>query len=166
MPSVASFCDWLAQTPASRLIQDVGWIIPAVQSVHILAVATVMASTVLVDLRLLGLVGVDQPLRAVAHRFLPWIWCAVLTLLVSGSLLIMGEPRRDLLNPVFIAKMILLAVTVLMTVVFQLTLERNTIAWNAARSRTAGAVAFAALSLALWMAVLVCGRWIAYVAHG
>jgi uncharacterized membrane protein len=165
MPTVASFCDWLAQTPVSLLIQTVNWIIPAVQSVHILAVATVMASTVLLDLRLLGLAGTDQPISSVARRFLPWIWCAVLVLLASGSLLVMGEPRRDLLNPVFIAKMALLATTALMTVLFQLTLSRKLVAWDAA-ARSPGPALFAVVSLALWVAVLVCGRWIAYVAHG
>jgi len=166
MPIVASFCDWLAATPASLLIQTVNWIIPAVQSVHILAVSVVMSSTVLIDLRLLRLAGADQPISAVMRHFLPWIWCAVVVLLVSGSLLIMGEPRRDLLNPVFISKMVLLAVTVLMTVVFQLTLSRNLIAWDASGGRKLVPMLFAITSLALWIAVVASGRWIAYVAHG
>jgi hypothetical protein len=166
MPTVASFCDWLAQTPASLLIQTVNWIIPAVQSVHILAVAIVMSSAVLVDLRLLGLAGTDQPISAVARRFMPWIWFAVLALLTSGTLLVIGEPRRDLLNPVFVAKMALLAATVLMTALFQITLSRKMLAWDAAATRRRGPALFAIASLALWVAVLVCGRWIAYVDHG
>jgi uncharacterized membrane protein len=166
MLAVASFCDWLAQTPISLLIQTVDWIIPAVQSVHIMAIAVVMSSAVLIDLRLLRLAGADQPISAVARRFLPWIWCALVVLLVSGSLLIMGEPRRDLLNPVFIAKMALLAATILMTVLFQLKLSRNMIAWDAAAGRNPVPVVFAIASIAFWVAVLACGRWIAYVAHG
>src|SRR3954470_25035457 len=108
LSEIATFSDWLSQTPVSLMLQTVQWIIPMVQSVHILAIAIVMSSVVMVDLRLMGLLGHTQSISGMSRRFLPWLWWSLLVLLASGASLIVAEPRRDLLNPVFQAKMGLL----------------------------------------------------------
>ena len=103
-----AFTDWLAGTPLSTTIQNVSWIIPTVQTVHIVCVAIVIAAVFLVDLRILGVFARGQPVAALSHRFLPWIWYALIVLLITGSLLVIGEPGRSLTNPAFIAKMLML----------------------------------------------------------
>jgi hypothetical protein len=65
-----SLCVWLDQTALSQAIQAV----PTVQTVHILSVAVVITSALMLDLRLIGVVGVDQPLDRVWARFLPFVW--------------------------------------------------------------------------------------------
>jgi len=45
---LVGFCDWLAASSPSQTIQTVSWIIPAVQTVHILCVAAVMSSVLIV----------------------------------------------------------------------------------------------------------------------
>jgi hypothetical protein len=161
--SLDGFCNWLGATSTSQTIQTVGWIIPAVQTVHILAVAAVVSSALMLDLRLLGLRGVDQPLAAVARRFLPFIWWSLPVLLVSGALLITAEPTRSLENPVFILKMGLLLAAASVTLACQLPLRRNPGFWDlsGARKRTARLIAVA--SIPLWVAIIFAGRWIAYV---
>ena len=163
---VAKFCDWLSQTPISLLFQTVDWIIPAVQSVHILAIAIVMSSVVMVDFRLLGLTGRSQTISAVTRRFIPWVWWSLVVLLLSGIVLITAEPRRDLLNPVFQAKIVLILAAILVTAVFQSVVRRNMAFWDQSPGRRAGALATAILSLLIWTAIVGCGRWIAYVEHG
>ena len=163
---VARFSDWLSLTPISMFIQAVEWIIPMVQSVHILAIAIVMSSIIMVDLRLLGLVGQSQSISSLSRRFLPWVWWSLLVLLITGVVLITAEPRRDLLNPVFQAKMVLLALAMIVTVAFQNAVSRNMQAWDAASGRPRGAWITAAASLLVWSAIVGCGRWIAYVEHG
>ncbi len=54
-------------------------------------------------------------LPEVARRFLPVIWPVLLVLLITGSLLIIGEPRRSLLNTTFYFKMASLAAAVVLT---------------------------------------------------
>jgi len=90
------FCAWLEQTPLSQAIQGAGWIVPAVQTIHILAIAAVMASALMIALRL------DTRLRRV-------IWWALPVLLATGIIMVIGEPVRSLENPVFQLKMALLA---------------------------------------------------------
>jgi uncharacterized membrane protein SirB2 len=166
MSSVAAFCDWLAATPLSLLIQSVEWIIPAVQSLHILAIAVVMASVVVVDLRLLGVAGGRQTISSMTRRYFPWVWVALAVLLLTGLTLVVGEPHRELLSPVFVAKMALLAVTIVLTAAFQLSVQQRREAWDASSTTRAGARLVAVASLVLWVAIVACGRWIAYVEHG
>jgi uncharacterized membrane protein SirB2 len=163
---VAKFCDWLSGTPISLTLQTVQWIIPAVQSIHILAIAIVMSSVVMVDLRLMGLMGHTQSISGLTRRFIPWVWWSLLVLLLSGAVLITAEPRRDILNPVFQAKMILIVAAIIVTAIFQETVRRNMEFWDLSPSRRSGAWATAIISLVIWTAIVGCGRWIAYVDHG
>src|SRR5882762_11841499 len=94
---LSEFCKWLAATSLSQTIQTTGWIIPSLQTIHILGVAVVFSSAILVDLRIWRLLERDEPLPEVARRFLPAIWPVLLILLITGSLLVAGEPRRSLL---------------------------------------------------------------------
>ena len=158
--------NWLAATPLSHAIQATGWIIPTLQTMHILGVGVLFTSAVLVDLRVLRLLQRDIPLGVVIHQFLPVIWPLLLFLLVTGSLLIVGEPRRSLLNASFLIKMSLLALAILLTAVLQWLVASSQ---KAQESDQAGWVAgrvVASASLVIWCGILFAGRWIAYTQAG
>src|SRR5580692_36747 len=121
--AVRDFSKWLAATALSHTIQTTGWIIPTLQTIHILAVAVVFSAAVVVDLRIWRLLQRDVPLPEVARRFLPTIWPVLLILLITGSLLIIGEPRRSLLNTTFYLKMALLALALTLTGALQWSLS-------------------------------------------
>jgi hypothetical protein len=157
---------WLAATPLSNTIQTTGWIIPTLQTIHILGVAVLFSSAIVVDLRILRLIQRDVPLPEVARRFLPTIWPILLILLSTGSLLIIGEPRRSLLNTTFYLKMGLLALAVMLTgaVQWSLSLAPEFLEKDR-RPRMAGQLA-ATLSVLVWCGILFAGRWIAYTQEG
>jgi len=157
------FCVWLAGTSLSQQIQDAFWVIPTVQTVHIISIAIVMTSMAMLDFRLIGIAGRRQSLTEVGNRFLPWVWTALVVLLCSGTILIIGEPGRDLLNTVFWIKMSLLATGLVLTWTFQHMLRRSKTFWD--RNRPA-AVLLGSASLVIWVGIIGAGRWIAYVEHG
>jgi hypothetical protein len=160
MTSLDRFCLWLEQTSWSQTIQTTAWIVPAVQTVHILAIATVVASALMINLRLIGLIGLDQPLERLSARFLHAIWWALPVLFVTGVIMIIGEPARSLKNPVFQLKMCLLIAALGVTAFYALRLNRG-----GDRFATPGrgaALLIAIPSLALWSAIVLAGRWIAY----
>lgn len=161
--TIPAFCDWLSNTSISMAIQNHNWVIPSVQSVHILAIATVMASIVMVDVRLLGVNGRGQTVPQVAHRFLPWVWCAVCVLAASGIILIIGEPARELESQVFWIKMTLLACVLTITGMVQLGAFRGESFWE---QRRLLASITAVASLTMWVGIVAAGRWIAYMGHG
>lgn len=165
-PSVQAFSDWLSATPLSLRIQTVSWIIPTVQTMHILSIAVVMSSAAMVDLRVLGVLSRSEPLAGVSRRFLPWIWWTLLVLLLTGATLIIGEPERSLANPAFILKMSLLVAVLIVTVVFQKGIARDNLFWERSARRRANGRLLAGLSLALWVGIVFAGRWIAYIDLG
>jgi Family of unknown function (DUF6644) len=164
--AVREFSKWLAATSLSHSIQTTGWIIPALQTIHILAVAVVFSSAILVNLRLWRALQREAALADVARRFLPAIWPVVLILLTTGSLLIIGEPRRSLLNTTFYLKMTLLAGALLLTGALQWSLSSSPQFWDQNRGRRVAARFAATLSILLWSGVLFAGRFIAYTQVG
>lgn len=156
------FCSWLEQTAVSQTIQTAGWIIPTVQSIHILSISLLVASALMIDLRLLGFVGLDQSLKRVSARFLPFIWWTLPVLLATGSIMIIGEPARSLENPVFALKMCLLVGAVIVTGVYQLWLHDEAAFAGLRANSRAAAWPVAIVSLLLWGGIIFAGRWIAY----
>ena len=157
-----SLCAWLEKTPLSAGIQNVGWIIPVSQIVHILGLAAILFSALSIDLRVLGVGGRRTSLAGMTEHFLPWIWSAVPLMATTGAILIIGEPRRDLLNPVFQTKMLLLVCALLATLGIQLMVRGAPSLGGPGGRAPWGLRAIAALSLALWFSIAICGRLIAY----
>jgi branched-subunit amino acid transport protein len=164
--AIRDIAKWLAATPLSHEIQTVGWIIPTLQTIHILAVAVLFSSAVILDLRLLGLLQRDVALPEVARRFLPVIWPVLLLLLITGSLLIIGEPRRSLLNTTFYFKMASLAAAVVVTAGLQWSIASAPEFWERTLPRRLAGRLAATVSILIWCGVLFAGRWIAYTQVG
>src|SRR6476661_1872691 len=111
-------CRWIDHTALSQSIQAAGWVVPTVQTIHILAVAVVASSALLIDLRLIGLFWADRPLKVISARFLPLVWWPLLVLLATGAIMVIGEPARSLKNPAFQLKMTLLIAALIVTGIF------------------------------------------------
>jgi hypothetical protein len=158
-----AFAQWLGTTQISHSLQQVIWLIALLQAVHILAIAMVLSSVAMVELRILGWTR-SQTMADTARRFMPWIWSGLAVLALTGTVLIIAEPKRTLDNNLaFDIKMIMLATAVLVTSAFQVSLGRSSVRWE---ERPAGRTllsAFAIFTLGLWLAIAVAGRWIAYV---
>ena len=160
------FSRWLAATEVSHTIQTTTWIIPTLQTIHILSVAVVFSAAILVDLRIWRLLDRDAPLPELARRFLPTIWPVLLVLLATGSLLIIGEPRRSLLNSTFYLKMALLLVAILLTAGLQRSISSSPNFWDKDLARQIAGRFAATVSILVWCGILFAGRWIAYTQAG
>ncbi|WP_022681546.1 DUF6644 family protein [Sphingobium bisphenolivorans] len=154
------FSQWLGASRLSSAVAEHFWVVPALQTIHILSVAVVLLGVLLINLRVVGLVERGQGVEAVLDRFLRPVGIAILVLAISGLLLIAGEPSRAIFRTIFWIKLSLIVVAGLLT-------------WSHRQSLTVGCVDGAAISslrkgiavlaLLLWLAVVVAGRWIAYV---
>jgi hypothetical protein len=162
--AINAICIWIDQTPLSQTIQVTHWVVPAVQTVHILAVAVVASSAIMIDLRLLGVFWADRPMKKVSSRFLPLVWWPLIILLATGAIMVIGEPARSLKNPAFQLKMTLLITAIVVTWIFQLLQHRNAKFGDLRSGPRGAAVAIAVVSMLLWSAIIFAGRWIAYYA--
>src|SRR5688572_3198701 len=124
------FAEWLATTSVSLTIQSHLWIIPAVQSIHIVCIGMVIASVFMIDLRIFGWAGRDQTLLETTRRYSPWLWAALGVLLVTGILMVVGEPVRELMSLSFWLKMSLIIVGIVVATLFQFSLRRNSRQWE------------------------------------
>jgi|ERR1700728_1461876 hypothetical protein len=157
-------CQWIDQTALSQSIQATNWVVPTVQTIHILAIAVVASSALMIDLRLIGVFWANRPMDTVSSRFLPLIWWPLLVLLATGSLMIIAEPARSLKNPAFQLKMVLLIAALFVTGLFQVLQRRNTAFGDLHSGPRAAAATVAIVSMLLWSSIIFAGRWIAYYA--
>jgi hypothetical protein len=156
------FAEWLAGSAISHDLQVAGWIIPLSQSLHILAIAMLVSSMVLIDLRILGVAAKSETMTQMSDRFVPWVWSSLVLLALTGTLQIIAEPMRTLNgNPMFQVKMLMLALGIVVLASFQFSLRRHASFWDDPQRRTLTRV-LAGSSLLLWGAIVITGRWIAY----
>ena len=158
-----AFSDWLYATPLSHLFQTVGWFVPVVQSIHIICISLLFTSMVLLDLRLVGLVGKRHSVAHYAERTLPWLWSSLIVLLVTGLCMIITEPNRTLQNAAFYSKMTMLLIACGLTYVFQRGRNAEPDAWELRGAKSAHGRAIGLISALLWAGIIVSGRLIAYV---
>jgi hypothetical protein len=160
---VRDFALWLATTSPSVFIQEHNtWAIPAIQSVHIVGIALVMGSVLMIDLRILGRTWTDQTLLQTTQRFGPWLTGSLWLLLATGVLMVVGEPVRELVTLSFWLKMTLVAIGAGVAITFQRTLRRHERHWEDTLVHRTSIKGLAIGTLLIWMAIVVLGRLIAY----
>lgn len=162
---IIEFCQWLAQTRLSVTIQSVSWVVPTVQTVHILCVAIIVTYSAMLDLRLMGVAGKGRSIARMTRDSMPWIWNALKLLAATGTILIVAEPARELTNAAFWLKMSLLVVGVALTILVQRGVGKSEDYWESSASKRRVAKAVATVSILLWISVASAGRWIGYVQH-
>lgn len=159
---LVEFSLWVSDWPFALWLQSRFYAIPAFQTVHILAIAVLFGSTVMLNLRVLGINGLDQNLAVAVRRYRSWVWSALGVLVASGIVLLISEPVRNMINPIFWIKMSVLLVTTLVSLWFYRAVGVRMDRWEVSPgghvSIRAGAIALTIL----WCLVMVGGRWIAY----
>jgi uncharacterized membrane protein SirB2 len=159
---VFEFAEWLQTTPLSVTIQSVTWIIPLLQSIHILMIGVVFISILMIALRVLGRARTDETLGVVWGRFAPWMRTGLVVMAVSGLILVIGEPIREFTALSFWLKMGLIVVGVLTTFFFGHSLKPAVLAATQGPAFSAATKAATVATLVLWIAIIFLGRAIAY----
>ncbi len=162
MSSLHDFCLWIETTELSIFIKTHEWIIPTLQTLHILCVAVIISSILLVTLRILGLIGKDQTIRSFASRFLPCIWYTIPALALGGVLQIAAEPERSLTNYMFQLKMGLLIAAMGGLIILGRKISAPAAGVEFQHGGAASLKLLGTAVFVLWLAIAVAGRWIAY----
>jgi hypothetical protein len=159
---VAVFALWLQNTPPCRFVDEHAWVEPTIQSIHILALSMLFGSVLMVNLRIFGRAFRSRTMIQTVQRFMPVVWWSLLVMAISGFGLILGDVVRNLTNPIFWGKMILIALAALLSAGFQRSVRRNAAFWEGPRGGPAAIRAAAAGATVLWCGIMVAGRLIAY----
>jgi hypothetical protein len=154
---VIEFAEWLSATALHESIQKALWLTPLLQSIHIVMIGVVFVSILMIVLRIHDKVRTDQTFEQVYARFSPWMWVGFVILAITGIVLAIGEPVREVTAFSFWLKMVLIAVGLVSVSYFHRALAGHTGAAFPASIKTASAV-----TLAVWVFIVFLGRAIAY----
>ena len=157
-----SFMEWLASTRASIALHESLYVYPLVESTHVLTLALFVGLTVILDLRLLGLVLRRVPVSQVTGRLLPWTKAGFAIMLITGLLLFYAIPVRTYQSIFFRVKVVMLVLAGLNVWFFHSRVERGVADWDLADVAPAPARIAAIVSLILWAGIVIAGRMIAY----
>jgi hypothetical protein len=160
--SLLEFATALQSTALSTALQSIAWMVPLVQSIHILTVGVVFVSVLVVALRVLGWMRMDEPLTRVWERFAPFLWTGLCVMALSGVLLTIAEPVREFMTLSFRIKLLLLAIGIGSAAVFGGQVRGSVQAGGVAAQGSIALRAAALGTIVLWMAIIFLGRAIAY----
>jgi len=145
----------------ARWMREALWAYPAVEAIHILALGLVVGSIVIVDLRLLGL-SREVSVSRLSRHALPWTVGAFVAAMCTGLLMFTAHAEDFLTNRVFGLKMALILIAGVNAGILHTGPWRSIAQWDTGATPPAAVRFSAALSIAIWIAVVACGRLLAY----
>ena len=137
-----------------QTIRESTWLFPAIESTHLLALALLGGSILIMALSILGW-GLKTPVAELYGSAQRYLNGAVIVLLITGVLLGVSEPVKLYGRQAFWVKMISLAIALLLTY----------FAFNPLIKRGASATSLRSitvLTIASWLMVAMAGRWIGF----
>ena len=137
------------------------WLYPIVEIVHLTGISLLVGSIAMLDLRLLGFSN-SVPVRRLASHTLPWTAGSFLLIVPSGLAMFVAHAGDLIASPVFVLKICLILTAGVNAAVFHAGAFRGASDWDVNRAPPPAARIAAALSLALWVSVIACGRLLAY----
>jgi hypothetical protein len=156
------FFAWLSETSWSIDLHESEIAYPLIESVHVWTLCVFFGLMIMVDLRLLGWTMRSVPVSEVLDRVLPWAIAGFVVMVITGTLLVLAIPLRSYQNLFFRGKMIMLVAAGLNAWFFHYRVYPRIVGKIVdgippSTVRIAGAT-----SLVLWIAIVFCGRMIAY----
>ena len=143
-------------------IRDSLFLFPLIESTHVIGLSLVFGTIAIIDLRLLGIASTQRSFQRMASDILKWTWAAFALTALTGALMFTTNASVYYHNFYFRTKMLLLVLTGINMLVFELTAGRTIRRWDQAPSAPRAGKAVAALSLAMWIGVIFMGRLIGF----
>ncbi len=158
---LAACAAWLHATPVAAAMREGVWLYPVVETVHIAGFSILVGAVAMFDLRVLGCAR-QLPVRSLGAHLLPWAVASLLLIVPAGLLMFASQPGDFLANSTFALKLALIALAGVNAALFHVGVYRGVAAWDVGTAAPPCARVQAALSLLLWVAVIACGRLLAY----
>lgn len=149
----SALADWMRYTNGAM---------PVVEATHVLAAVLLFGTVSIVDLRLLGVVDSSRAFARVSRETLPLTWLAFGISVVTGSLMFATSAQTYFGNTAFQLKALALLGAGANMVLFHWLAARGATVWNPATRLPRAARIGGFVSVLLWAAVVLLGRWIGF----
>lgn len=133
-----------------------------INAFHVLSLVTVFGTIFVVDMRLLGFPHVQRSFIRMHDELLRWTWGAFGIAAVTGVLLFMVNAVTYHRNTAFWLKMATIVLAGINMLVFELRTAKSVASWDKGVTPPTPARLAGGLSIVLWVAVIVFGRWIGF----
>lgn len=159
---------------APQLVQDIEasgigqWMrsnllaLPTVEAAHVLCIALVFGSILVVDLRLVGLFDRHRPATFVSREMLGLTWGAFAGAVITGAIYFAANATTYWFNTAFRFKMLAILLAGINMAVFQIMTWRGVAGWDRDAPTPRAARVAGILSILIWTAVIVLGRLIGF----
>jgi hypothetical protein len=152
----------LESTSFALAVAESQWLFPSLETIHVLALAVVVGSIAMVDLRLLGFSSSRVSVTRLSRDTLPFTWAAFAIAVLSGGALFVSNATTYIQAWPMLIKLGLIVVAGANMLLFHHFVYRSVDSWDHGNAPTAAKIA-GGLSLIFWFAVVALGRWIAFV---
>jgi uncharacterized membrane protein len=146
-------CRWLQDNSFIALINGTAWTAAALEIVHYFSMFILVGSMVIVDLRVLGLVGRQQDATQLADRLFPWIWASLALNFLSGFFMFAGSAIAYYRNDIFYDKV----GVVLLAIIANIVVQQKVRKWDQLPAMPASAKLIALVSIGLWIGAIIAG---------
>jgi len=159
--SVHSILESVQSSALAEWMRDTNPAMQVVESTHVLAAVLVLGTVLIADLRLLGIADSQRAFSRIGRETLPLTWAAFAVAVVTGSLMFTTSAQTYFANTAFQLKALALLAAGLNMLLFQALTVRGIAAWDSGKPPRAARIA-GVVSLLLWAAVVLLGRWIGF----
>lgn len=150
------YFEWIYSAGYATYIRESAWAHPIIETFHLFGLVLLLGSTIVMSLRLFGLLMKDQPVSEVAQQVGRWTLIGLGVNLVTGFGLFSSEATKYYESGPFWLKM----PTLLTAILFHFAVYRRVAGSDRVTPFLRGLTG--ALGLALWLAVGVFGRAIGF----
>ncbi len=161
-PEPTNIWESIEYSPLGISIAESLWAFPTLETIHVIALVTVIGTIAVMDLRMLGVASGKMPITQVSKDTLPWTWAGFILAAITGTLLFVSKASSYMINPYFLMKMGLLALAGINMLYFHFVTWKNVGDWDTAPNLPKGAKFAAIASLVLWIGIVFCGRAIGF----
>lgn len=138
------------------------WAFPTLETLHVIALVTVLGSILVVDLRMLGLASKATPITVLSNDALRLTWIGFVCAATTGLLLFVSKASSYAINPYFQIKIILLALAGLNMLYFHFVTQKGVAQWDSAADIPTAVKVSGAVSLIFWISITFFGRAIGH----
>jgi hypothetical protein len=157
--SFLPFFDWCGKTWLGTTVRDTVWAFPVIETFHLLALAILLGTVLIVNLRVLGVGARYSSAARINSELEPWMLTSLSVLILSGIPMFLSEPMKCYESYSFPIKMILL----LLAIFWHFTIQRKWTKRDAGGLAPLNARLAACFSIILWSGIGMAGKGIPYV---
>jgi hypothetical protein len=150
---------WVDKSSLGQFVADSRWLFPAIEAVHIVALAVLFGALLVLNLRLLGVTFTHKPIAQLGRELSIWVFCSLIIILATGVLLFSSEAMKSYASVPFQVKMVFLFAAI----VFHYTAYSWLVKGDETKTAGAWYKLAAIVSILLWTGVGIGGRGIGFL---